>query len=226
MTSSRPHFLQNRGTKFPAFAKTVVFWYARCAMAKQHRIDVGDCIYHVLNRANNRAEMFHSEDDYKDFEYLLSEIKKTYGVRILAYALMPNHWHLLLHPRNDKDLSKALHWLTVSHVRRHHSRRETVGNGHLYQGTYKSSLIQKDKHLLTVLKYIERNPARAKLCKKVQDWKWGSASKRSGGHALLDELPVDLPSDYWQWVNRADQAEALKNIRETINKNRVQGPIG
>lgn len=195
-------------------------------MARHPRIDVGDCIYHILNRANNRATMFHSEGDYKDFEYLLSEIKERYGIRILAYTLMPNHWHLLLHPRNDKDLSKALHWLTVSHVRRHHARHDTVGSGHLYQGTYKSSLIQEDKHLLTVLKYIERNPARAKLCKKVQDWKWGSASKRFAGRMLLDDLPVDLPSDYKQWINRADQAEALKDIRETINKNRVQGTIG
>lgn len=185
-------------------------------MAKKPRIDVGDCVYHVLNRANNRAIMFHSEDDYKDFEHLLSEVKERYDMRILAYTLMPNHWHLLLHPRNDKDLSKAIHWLTVSHVRRHHSRRDTVGNGHLYQGTYKSSLIERDGHFLNVFKYVERNPVRAKLCKKVQDWKWGSASKRTQGHRLLAELPVDLPADYLQWVNRPDQAEALKNIRESV----------
>lgn len=195
-------------------------------MAKGPRIDVGDCVYHVLNRANNRATIFHSESDYKDFEYLLSEVKERYDMRILAYTLMPNHWHLLLYPRNDKDLSKALHWLTVSHVRRHHTRRNTVGNGHIYQGTYKSFLIQKDKHLLTVLKYIERNPVRAKLCKKAQDWRWGSASKRARDYTLLAGLPVDIPRDYMQWVNQADQAEALKEIRKSIDKGTSFGDIG
>jgi len=188
-------------------------------MARRPRIDVGDCVYHVLNRANGRAAMFHSGYDYKDFEYLLSEVKETYGMRILAYALMPNHWHLLLYPHKDKDLSKTMHWLATSHVRRHHARNDTVGHGHLYQGTYKSSLIKGDKHLLTVLKYIERNPVRAKLCGKAQEWKWGSASKRSRSHALLAELPVDLPHNYSKWINEAETTEALKAIRDSINKN-------
>ncbi len=188
-------------------------------MAKRPRIDVGDCIYHVLNRANGRATMFHSEDDYKDFELLLSAMKETYHMRILAYALMPNHWHLMLYPRNDKDLSKAMHWLTTTHVRRHHARMDTVGHGHIYQGTYKSSLIQKDKHLLTVLKYIERNPARAKLCKNAQDWEWGSASKRTKNHTMLAEFPVGVPRNYLQWINQPEQAEALKEVRESISKN-------
>lgn len=187
-------------------------------MARQARIDVGDCIYHVLNRANGRASMFHTEHDYKDFEYLLLETVKTFGMRILAYAVMPNHWHLLLYPRQDKDMSKALHWLTTSHVRRHHARMETVGQGHLYQGSYKSSLIRGDKHLLTVLKYIERNPARAKLCKKAQDWKWGSASKRGSRHSLLTDLPVPLPSNYSRWVNEPEPAELLKAVRGSVNK--------
>lgn len=192
-------------------------------MARRPRIDVGDTIYHVLNRANGRATFFHTEDDYRDFEHLLSEMKETYGMRILAYTLMPNHWHFMLYPRNDRDLSKAIHWLTTSHVRRHHTRKDTVGYGHLYQGTYKSSLIQKDKHLLTVLKYIERNPVRAKLCKKVQDWKWGSADKRMRNHTLLDRLPVDVPHDYWRWINQPEPAEALKTVRESIHKGLVYG---
>lgn len=194
-------------------------------MARKPRIDVGECVYHVLNRANIKATIFHSEEDYKDFEHLLSQAKEIYDMRILAYTLMPNHWHLQLYPRNDGDLSKFMHWLTSTHVRRYHSRRDTVGNGHIYQGTYKSFLIQKDNHLLNVFKYIERNPVRAKLCKKVQDWKWGSASKRLRGHTLLDRPPIDIPKDYLRWVNQPDQAEVLKDIRESISKNRVFGRV-
>ncbi len=187
-------------------------------MARAPRVDVGNEIYHVLNRANGRATIFHSEQDYRDFEYLLSEVKETYDVGILGYVLMPNHWHLLLHIRKDKELSKAIHWLTTSHVRRHHTRKGTIGYGHLYQGTYKSSLIKGEKHLLTVLKYIERNPARAKLSRTAQRWKWGSASKRATNHKLLAELPVDLPRNYAQWVNEPEQAELLKVIRHSVNK--------
>ena len=187
-------------------------------MARPPRIDVGNCIYHIINRANNRATIFRSKEDYQDFEYLLSEIVETFDMRILGYALMPNHWHLLLYPRKDKDLSKAMHWLTTSHVRRHHSRKGTIGHGHLYQGTYKSSLIKDDRRLLTVLKYIERNPVRAKLCDKAQAWEWGSASKRKNTHHLITEFPIDLPSNYPHWVNEPEPAELLKSIRDSMNK--------
>lgn len=187
-------------------------------MARASRIDVGGEIYHILNRSNGRTTLFHTEQDYKDFEYLLSEMKETYGIRILAYVIMPNHWHLLLCPLKDKDLSKTMHWLTTSHVRRHHTRKRTVGYGHLYQGSYKSFLIKDERHLLTVLKYIERNPARAKLCKSAQAWEWGSASKRTKDHRLLANLPVNLPRHYQKWVNEPESAELLKVLRYSANK--------
>lgn len=191
-------------------------------MGRAPRIDVGDVVYHVINRANGRIQIFHTEEEYKDFEYLLSEIKEEYGVRILAYTIMPNHWHLLLYPRQDGDLSKALHWLTTSHARRHHARKDTIGGGHLYQGRYKSFLVQDDAHLLTVLKYIERNPVRAGLAEMVDGWQWGSAFRRMKGTAkqksLLGESPVDLPRNYAQWVNTAEPSEELKTIRHSVNR--------
>lgn len=186
-----------------------------------HRIDLGGYIYHVINRANARIRIFHNDSDYKEFEYLLTEIKETYNVRILAYALMPNHWHLLLYPRNDGDMSKALHWLTTSHARRHHIKNKTIGNGHLYQGRYKSFIIKGDKHLLTVLKYIERNPARARLCNVAEAWRWGSAFRRVCGttaeQQLLAGLPLDLPKNYLEWINTPEPSEELKAIRHSVN---------
>ena len=67
-------------------------------MGRSPRIDQADIVYHVLNRANARAQIFHSDIDYRDFEYLLNEMQETFLVRILAYVIMPNHWHMLLHP--------------------------------------------------------------------------------------------------------------------------------
>jgi putative transposase len=190
-------------------------------MGRAPRIDVGDYVYHVINRANNRAQIFNTSADYEDFEYLLNEMRETYEMRILAYTIMPNHWHMLLYPRNDGDMGKSLRWLGTSHVRRHHTRNNTIGHGHLYQGRYKSFLIADDRHLLSVLKYIERNPVRAKLAERASDWQWGSAYRRAKGSAkqrlLLDRGPVDLPADYMDWLNYPEPAEELAAIRHCIN---------
>ncbi len=191
-------------------------------MARTPRIDLGDYVYHVINRSNGRAKIFHTDTDYEDFEYLLNEIKEDFEMRILAYVIMPNHWHLLLYPKKDGDLSKALQWLGTSHARRHHTRKGTIGGGHLYQGRYKSFLVQNDSHLLTVLKYIERNPVRAQLSEKAAVWRWGSAFRRIKGgakqKALLGNSPVDLPSNYRSWIDEPEPAEELKDIRHSINK--------
>lgn len=121
------------------------------------RVDVGGEVYHVLNRANARVQIFDNNKDYKKFEEVLEEAVNEYDMPLLAYCLMPNHWHLVLHPKADGDMQKFMSWLTNTHTRRWHVAKETVGQGHLYQGRYKSFIIQQDNHLLTVLRYIERN---------------------------------------------------------------------
>ena len=196
-------------------------------MPRPPRIDVGDQIYHVINRANGRATIFHTETDYKDFIYLLSEIKEAYEMRILAYVIMPNHWHLLLYPKNDKDLSKSLQWLGTTHARRHHTRKQTVGNGHLYQGRYKSFLVESNDYLLTLIKYVERNPVRAKFVKKCEDWQWGSAYRRIHGtkdeKKLVDNPPTDLPLQYSSWINSFEDTKIVQSIRDSVVKGSPYG---
>src|SRR3989344_3787814 len=190
-------------------------------MARPLRIDVGDQVYHVINRANGRLKIFEEDWMYQDFEYLLNEMRELYDMRILAYILMPNHWHLLLYPEKDGHLSESMRWLGTAHTRRYHAQTETIGTGHLYQGRYKSFIVETDHHLLTVLKYIERNPVRAKLAKQVESWKWGSAFRRFGTtkqRALLADSPVDLPRNYRTWINEPEPSETLTSIRESIRK--------
>lgn len=150
-------------------------------------------------------------------------------MRILAYVIMPNHWQLLLYPKNDKDLSKALQWLGTSHARRHHTRKGTIGGGHLYQGRYKSFLVQEDYHFLTVLKYIERNPVRAKLSTKPELWRWGSAYRRVRGgkqqKSLLAELPVHLPRNYRTWINQTEPSEELDILRHAVYRGVPYGAV-
>ena len=191
-------------------------------MARGLRTDVGDIVYHVINRGNGRMPIFHSDDDYRYFEFLLREMAETYLMRILAYELMPNHWHLLLYPRKDGDLSRAMHWMTTAHVTAYRSRSKTLGHGHVYQGRYKSFVVGDDAYFLSVLKYTERNAPRAGLAVRAEDWRWGSAYRRLRGTAeergMLAELPVDLPRDYATWINEPEPAELLKELRKSVNK--------
>ena len=89
-------------------------------MSRLLRNDVGDYVYHVLNRANARVQIFDNNNDYEQFEHILDEAVEKYDMRLLAYCIMPNHWHLLLHPKNDGDMSVFMRWLTNTHTRRWH----------------------------------------------------------------------------------------------------------
>src|SRR3990167_8326527 len=138
-------------------------------MGRTLRVDVGNEIFHVINRANGRATIFKTDHDYRAFEALLEEAREKISMRILAYEIMPNHWHLLLYRVNEGDLSSFMQWLTLTHTQRWHVYHNTVGNGHLYQGRYKSFLIQKDNYFLAAIRYIERNALRAGFVKNAQE---------------------------------------------------------
>jgi putative transposase len=119
---------------------------------------------------------------------------------------MPNHWHLVLYLKADGDKQQFMSWLTNTHTRRWHVVKETVGQGHLYQGRYKSFIIEKDQHLLTVLRYVERNAKRAKLVKRAEQWQWSSVWRREEGTAeqkkLLSAWTTTMPKDYLKLLNK------------------------
>ena len=149
-------------------------------------------------------------------------------MRILAYCLMPNHWHLLLWwPRCDGQLACFMQRLTVTHVRRWHEHRHSTGRGHVYQGAFKSFPVQQDSHFLTVARYVERNALRAKLTKRAQDWRWSSLWRRENGSSqergLLSEWPVERPADWLQWVNQPQTKAELEALRQSTNKGRPFG---
>jgi putative transposase len=195
-------------------------------MGRGPRVDIGGEIYHVINRANGRLKIFYSDADYRLFEEILAEAKQRMNMRLLGYTLMPNHWHLIPHPHSDGDLSTFMHWLTLTHTQQYRARTETVGDGHLYQDRYKSFLIEGDVHLLQVLRYVERNPVRAKLVKHAEEWQWGSARTRftfDSKKPLIDDLPVDLPNDYRVWLNESETDDSLVDIRESVNKGKPFG---
>ena len=140
-------------------------------MPRSARSAPGDVVFHCLNRGNDRAEIFSKEGDYAAFEKVMAEVLDLVPMRLLAYCLMPNHWHLLLWPREDGDMGRFMHRLTVTHVRRWHEHRHSTGRGHVYQGTYKSFPVQRDKNFLKVARYVERNALRANLVEHAEDWR-------------------------------------------------------
>lgn len=109
-------------------------------MGRPLRTAPGDCVYHVLNRTNGRVPLFAHDADYAAFERVLMEACERVSMRILAYCIMPNHWHVVLWPRQDGDLSRFMGWLTLTHTQRWHAHHHTVGHGHLYQGRASSRL--------------------------------------------------------------------------------------
>jgi putative transposase len=173
-------------------------------MARALRIDVADYHYHVLNRANARTQIFNTPEDYRLFIEILTDTVEMLDMRLLAFCLMPNHWHLILEPKADGDLSRFMARLTNTHVKQYQAKHQSVGMGHLYQGRYKSFMIEEGNYFYTVLRYVERNALKAKLCQQAEDWPWGSAYLRArGGSRLLSPLPIDLPNYYLKDLNAA-----------------------
>jgi len=199
-------------------------------MPRINRVDVADLIYHAINRANARMQIFDHKEDYQLFENVLEEAKEKFNMRILAYCIMPNHWHLVLNPKRNGDLQKFMGWLSMTHTQRWHSHHKTIGSGHLYQGRYKSFPVETDGYLLILLKYVEKNPLRAKLVKKAQDWKWSSLWRREKGNIeqkdLLDQWPFIVPDNYLDQVNSDEENKQLEILRQCVNKSRPLGKEG
>ena len=185
-------------------------------MPRTARASVGGMCYHVLNRGNGRAKVFHKDADFAAFIKLMAEANERLPLRILGYVLMPNHFHLVLWPRGDGDLSRWMQWLLTSHVRRYH--RHYQGSGHVWQGRFKAFPIERDEHLLTVLRYAERNPLRAKLVRRAEAWPWSSLSWRPTGEfpQLLSDWPVPRPRNWVAMVNAAQTEAELTALRHSI----------
>lgn len=198
-------------------------------MPRRPRLAAGDLAYHVLNRRVGRLPLFESPQDYAAFEQILAEVHEQTGIRLTAYTLMPNHWHLLIWPRHDGELSEVMRWITVTHSQRWHAAHKTSGTGPIYQGRFKSFPIQTDEHFLTVARYVERNAVRAKLVTRADEWVWSSAGRRAREHASgkstpwLSEWPVERPRDWSAQLNRAQAASDVEAVRVSVQRGRPFG---
>ena len=190
-------------------------------MPRTARASQGGFCYHVLNRGDGRRTVFHKDGDFAAFVKLLRQAGERTPVRLLAYRLMPNHFHLALWPRADGELSDYMMWLTTAHVRRYHQHHHS--SGHVWQGRFRAFPIQEDDHPLTVLRYIERNPVRAGLAAKAEDWLWSSAAAVGAGRPPLDPGPVARPDGWPHWVNAPQTEAEVERLRARLRRGRPYG---
>ena len=212
-------------------------------MPRVGRVAPGGVVQHVLNRGNGRGRLFGKPGDYDAFlRAMLAAAAAVPGVRVLAWCLMPNHWHLVLWPTEDGELSRFVQRLSTMHVRRAYAhRRAGAAGGHLYQGRFKGFPVQEDGHLATVVRYAEANAGRAGLVERCEDWAWGSLRVRVGRAAgwggpggltadesaavggLLHRCPVELPGDWSAVVDERMSAERLAAVRTCGRRGRPFG---
>ena len=195
-------------------------------MPRQARHAPGGVIYHVLNRAAGRRELFSDEADYAAFIRVLARTVETTSMRVCAFCLMPNHWHLVLWPAHDGDLARFMQKLTVTHVRRWLEYRHRVGQGGIYQGRYKSFPLQDDAHFTTVVRYVERNPVRANVVRRAEAWRWSSLGQKLTDKTPLIPLapwPVRRRADWVQWVNAPQTTAEEAAVRHCLKHSRPYG---
>lgn len=192
-------------------------------MPRSARLLVAGGHYHVINRGNNRSQVFESPCEYQAFLSLIGLAQARIQLAILAACLMPNHFHLVVSQASRTDISRWMHWLLTTHTHHHHLRRGS--SGRVWQGRFKAFAIERDDHLLTVMRYVERNPLRAGLVTRAENWPWGSLAWRR-----MDRITIELsaptaplPTDWPGWVNAPQTPEELAALRECVNG---QKPFG
>ena len=171
--------------------------------------------------------LFEDDADYKAFESIIRETLETRPMRVCAYCLMPNHWHMVLWPEKDGQLATFMQRLTITHAARWQRSRDCVGSGHVYQGRFKSFPIEDDEHFYNVARYVERNPLKAGLCDKPDAWRWSSLWLSEHGDdsekRLLSAWPIPRPH---RWREHVEQS-LTEAEEEAIGRSLTRGtPLG
>ena len=196
-------------------------------MPRPPRADEAGGLYHALNRGNARARIFRKDADFEAFERILAEALERYDVQVFCYELMPNHWHLVLRPNRDGEMSRFLRWTTATHTMRYHAHYHTSGHGHVYQGRFKSFPIQDDAHFLTVCRYVERNALRAGLVASAAAWRWGSLWRWlqpiEPDPRLLAAWPIARSANWAARVNEPLTDQELAAVRRSAQRG---SPLG
>src|SRR4051812_31834767 len=196
-------------------------------MPRTARKAPGGHVYHVLNRAVGRMRLFRTDDDFEAFRRVMVEAHRRHPLRILAYCVLSNHWHFVVWPKADGQVTDYFRWLAHTHAMRWRVAHRTVGFGHLYQGRFKSFPVQSDEHLLTVARYVERNAMGAGLVGRAEQWPYGSLHARSQAgdptRAILSDWTIERPADWVERANAPLSARERKRLHQSLERSQPFG---
>jgi putative transposase len=196
-------------------------------MPRRARVTPGGLVYHVLNRTVAGLPLFRKEADFEAFERIMIEAHERHSLRLLAWCLMRNHWHFVVWPQEEGEVTAYFRWLAHTHAMRWHVAHNTVGRGHLYQGRFKSFPIQEDEHFFTVCRYVERNALKTRVVERAEDWRWGSLWARQAGSgklkAILSDWPIKRPRNWTALVNAPMTEKEAEGVQVCIARSRPYG---
>lgn len=198
-------------------------------MSRPQRVSPGGPPFHVLNRAVGRRTVFQSAADDAEFIAVVAEALRTRPMRMCGYCVMPNHWHLVLWPEHDGDPSAFVQHVPSLHVKRWKQAHQEIGYGHLHQGRFKSFPIQTDDCFQAVIRSVERNPLRANVVARAEDWPWSSLGQASPDAPIPPaRWPTPQPScrhgEQWiERVNRPQTERGLHAVRTCAKRGRPFG---
>ena len=201
-------------------------------MARQPRLALPGYPHHVIQRGNNRQPIVLDEADRRMLYSLWLEESQRHKVAVNAYVLLDNHFHMLLTPPSDEAMSLMMQSVGRSYVRYFNKRHNRSGT--LWEGRYKSSLIDSEAYLLTCMAYIDLNPVRAGVAESAEDFSWSSYKHLAGQnidklvtpHALywgLGNTPFAREAAYAEFVAGGLSAGTQKALTESALKGRVVG---
>lgn len=186
-------------------------------MGRQTRNLLNGGFYHCINRGVGKRTLFHDKRDYEVFLYLMRRCLKGRSIRVASYCLMPNHWHIVLAADVGADMSKFFAIFLNSHTKHYHARYDTIGQGPIYQGRFKSIAV-KDRNLVAVCRYVERNATAARLVGKAVEWPWSShrywIDDQRASAGLCLERPFYYSPDEWrELVDTAMTATEIDKVK-------------
>ncbi len=190
------------------------------------RSDYSGQVLHAMNRAVEGKTLFHTYEDYALFTTLLSTAVQRHNMRLLEWVLMPNHWHLLLHPERKMQVPDFMQWLTGNHAKILRRDSDTTGKGAVYQGRYRATFIEPGLSLNRARNYLSMNPVKAYLTDRPAEWQWGSAARllneKHKSVITLSKGPRPYPHDIEKILTdpmylNPDQRSRIKNAFKKEN---------
>jgi putative transposase len=194
-------------------------------MPRHPRVSPDGYVQHVINRGDHRETIFHKPADFAAFIAFMAESAERVAMRIVAYCIMRNHFHLLLWPYHGSDLSAYMQTLMNLHIPRYLRHYPPASPGHIYQGRYHNVIVQHGAPVLKVARYVEANPVAAGLVERAEDYEWSSAWRFANGEnrPVLDTTLIARSDEWRNFVNEPLSAENVAEIEQCLRKGR---PIG